>query len=441
MFLSTRFLNGISRYSTSNGIRRSLHHHTLNSSVDGSSIYGLKNNIFKNQALSSYQGESWQKLTSDLLRPNTFYIYLDKASLDAPHLYAGHILSFLTNDSGLVEESCISLRNGAAVDDRTLVFRLSNGTIRHGRVYNIKLRGLKDEFDNFLFNRADSNKPVDQDVQRYLIGLPLDCSDINGLLERIRLVKLMCSNREYILHSGIIDNKSVQPLNCITGFYRGVNVIGTESDPSPQMALWSYLRFIWGAKERDVFIAGTGLRDPKIERDYDDILRVRDSKLGHYRPPRPTTSIGFGRRQFGTLASPIRKDASYSVWDRLSESDKLQSALDTDEPENADVAYYKGRAFTDIGPQYSGYAIAAFRDALQLCQPHEVELRRKCEEELHRLDNDSAELVVSVNTQPSMEIHEGSQIQHLLRDLQDLKNLVIRQQRSIERLERKIDGT
>ena len=436
MFSPARFLNAISKYCISDSIRRSLHHSTLNSSIDGTIIHGLKNNIFKNQTLSSYQDESWYKLTSDVLRRNTYYIYLDKATLDTRHLYAGHILSFLTNDRGLVEESCVSLRNGTVVNSKTLMFTLPNGSVRQGRVYKVRFRDLKDELYNFMFNRADSNKPIDRDVQRYLIGLPLDRLDINNLLERIRLVKLMCSKAEYILHSGTIDNKSVQPFNCITGFYTGVNVIGKESDPSPQMALWSYLRFVWGVKERDEFIAGNGVRDSKIEKVHDDILKLRDSKMGHYRPPRRITSTNFGKRQFSTLASAhLDEESSYSVWDQLSEDDKLQSALNTDEPENAEVAYYKGRAFKDIGSQYSGHAIAAFRDALQLCQPHEVEMRRKCEEELHQLDTESTESAVSINA----DIHEASAIQHLVRDMQDLKNLVMRQQRSIDQLERKVN--
>lgn len=75
------------------------------------------------------------------------------------------------------------------------------------------------------------------------------------------------------------------------------------------------------------------------------------------------------------------------IWDQLSETDKLQSALDTDEPENATVAYYKGLAFKKFGLKYSGYAIASFLEAFSLCQPDETEMKRKCEDELKKLNS------------------------------------------------------
>lgn len=135
----------------------------------------------------------------------------------------------------------------------------------------------------------------------------------------------------------------------------------------------------------------------------------------------------------GNIATQQNKtmyaNTSYSVWDQLSESDKLQSALDTDEPENAEVAYYKGVAFKDLGPKYSGHAMAAFRDALKLCGPQDVGIKERCESEVQKIEQEDKTPVI-----PS------EQLTQLHNEIGHLKALILAVQRSVDQLVRKLNG-
>lgn len=135
----------------------------------------------------------------------------------------------------------------------------------------------------------------------------------------------------------------------------------------------------------------------------------------------------------GNLAGQQNKtmsaNASYSVWDQLSESDKLQSALDTDEPENAEVAYYKGLAFKDFGHKYSGHAMAAFRHALSLCGPKDVGIKERCESEVQKIEQ-----------QDNTPVIPSEQLTQLQNEIDHLKALILGVQRSVDQLVRKVDG-
>lgn len=78
-----------------------------------------------------------------------------------------------------------------------------------------------------------------------------------------------------------------------------------------------------------------------------------------------------------------------SMWKNFSESDKLQSAMVTDEPPNAEIAYYKGMAYKNFGPEYSADAISAFRCALSLCGPRDSEIKERCESEIRIIETKS----------------------------------------------------
>jgi hypothetical protein len=379
MLLTGKFSHMITR--SCDGFKRSLHHRILNTTDNGSIIYGIRNNLTNPTGRTQYANESWQHITSSMLKHNTFYIYLDKAKLNKDRLYPGHVVSFLTDNNGIIEESCISLRNGTMVDGKVLSYKVSNGTAKRGFVYKVKFLRLKEELDKYLFDRALPQQDENIDDERYLVGLPLDTSEIRTLVDRVRLVKSMYVCEEYILHSGMINDIEVNAFNCVTGFYRGAGVIGTETDPSsrredwdrgvgtpdpsPQMSLWSYLAYIWNMTERNLFLEKTNVRRPGMERVNDDHLRVWDNPHSS-----GGVSRGWGLESSGNIrhyTTMPQKETWVSIWNSMSESDKLQSALTTDEPPNAEVAYYKGVAFKDFGPQYSGHAMAAFRHALSLC--------------------------------------------------------------------------
>jgi hypothetical protein len=281
-------------------------------------------------------------------------------------LHPGHVVSFVTDENGIVENSCISLRNDAMVNGKRLKYQLSNQTVKQGFVHTVKFMELKDELDKYLFNRAKDYR------ERYLLGLQLKSWEIGTLVDRVRLVKSMYSCEEYIIHSGTVNDVEVEAVNCVTGFYRGAGVVGTESDPSsrrqdwdrgvgtpdpsPQMSAWSYLAYIWDLGERDRFLEKTKVRELGVERVHDDQLKAWNPKTtpppGGSRGPNPQPSMNI--RQYTTMPQtpswdhPAKPNVSrggrswQSIWESLSENDKLQSAMVSDHLPNAEVAYYKG---------------------------------------------------------------------------------------------------
>lgn len=420
MLFCSKFLQ--LRTHSSHHFKRSLHYQTLNLDNNGNIIYGFRNNLTRQQGQAEYAKESWQTLTSNMLKRNAFYIYLDKATLKKDRLHPGHVVSFVTDENGIVEESCLSLRNGGMVDGKVLRYQLPNKTVKQGFVHTVRFLGLKEELDEYLFNRA---KNVSLDRERYLLGLPLKPREISRLVDKVRLVKSMYSRQEYIIHSGTVNDVEVDALNCVTGFYRGAGVVGTEPDPSPQMSLWSYLAYIWNLGERDSFLEKTKVRESGVERVHDDQLRAWNPKTTP--PPgsggsKPSRNV----RQYTTMP---QKQSWQSIWKSLSESDKLQSAMVSDIPPNAEVAYYKGLSYKDFGPEYSGDAMAAFRQALSLCGPQDAEIKERCESEIRIIEEQDKTIVIP-----------REQLTQLHNEIDDLKTLVLMMQRSLDLLIRKVDG-
>jgi hypothetical protein len=423
MLICSRFSRLLTR--SSHNFKRSLHHQIYDTSVNGSIIYGFRNNLISQQGKAEYANQSWQHIRSNLLKRNALYIYLDKAKLNKGRLYPGHVVSFITDENGIVEESCISLRNGAKVDGKVLLYQVTDKIARKGFVHKVRFLELKDEFNNYLFDRAVPDKDVSIDDERYLLGLPLKPSEISTLVERVRLVKSLYSSQEYILHSGTVNDVEVDALNCVTGFYRGAGVVGTEPDPSPQMSVWSYLAYIWNVEERDKFLEKTNVREPGLERVHDDHLRP-----WHHNTPSPPRSGGYksssNTRQYTTMP---QKQSWESIWQSMSESDKLQSAIATDEPENAEVAYYKGLAFKDFGPKYSGHAMAAFRQALSFCGPKDATIKERCESELRIIE-----------AQNKTQVIPSEQLTQIHNEIDHLKDLILAVKKSVDQLVRKVDG-
>jgi hypothetical protein len=54
------------------------------------------------------------------------------------------------------------------------------------------------------------------------------------------------------------------------------------------------------------------------------------------------------------------------LWNKLCERDRIEYALAVSEPENAEVAFYKGKGFKSLGTEYAGAAIAAFTLAAKM---------------------------------------------------------------------------
>ena len=83
---------------------------------------------------------------------------------------------------------------------------------------------------------------------------------------------------------------------------------------------------------------------------------------------------------FSSSANEARgRSSNLRYWNSLPEEDKLNHALSTSYPENAEIAYYQGKAFKKLGSGYAGDALAAFRQAVQM---DEKTYRDLCEKEI-----------------------------------------------------------
>lgn len=412
------------------GYRRFLHFDAVKKCKKRRALFQLKNNITTDQSLPTYTEESWQTLISQVLTRDTMYVYVDKAKLDQNAIYPGHILSFMTDDQGIMEDSCLSLRNGQIYSGKLLEYTLQNKITQRGYVYGIRFWNLKDDFGKFFFGKANAKGSLDLRRQRYLIGLPLDGFSKEAILERIGCVKSEYQNKDYILHGGKVNGQKVGARNCVNGFYSGMNVVGTESNPSPQMALWSYLRFIWGIEEREDFIAETKLREHQIERTHDDMLIRAQIPNTIY----PTSGSGTiptsekSKRHFSTRAfqngTNVDVDDWESLWIKFSEDEKLQNALIIDQPLTAEMAYYKGQALNRMGLEYAEDAIRAYRDGTEMSTGGNNEWRSKLEQEIKILEQllDRQETKSEANLQDYVD-HEFDEI---FRDLEEQHRLQVK---------------
>lgn len=422
------------RFNRSGPLQRALHHRAIKVSTEGTVLTELKNNITARQTVSSYNDDSWNDLVTNLLVKNQLYIYVDKARLKKARLFPGHIFTFLTDNHGIIKDSCVSLRNGRMVENKALLFRLWNNPQQERRqaVYRVRFNQVKEEFYDFFLKRAEPSLAVEQDHARYLAGLSLENYNVDLLLEKIKGVLATYLDKEYILHSGRVNGESVRALNCITGFYEGLSVIGTEPDPSPQMALWSYLMFIWGPSSRDRFIEGTDLKVDQNERTHDDVLSTTVGTANLHKKVIGVTKPNYSnKRHFSTLA---QRDKKTSIWDTFSEEEKIQCGIVTDYPETSEVAYYKGLGFKDLGLQYAGYAIAAFRDAIDLSPVESIDVVQKCQQQineirdsLHRENLKRSELGFR---HPELNEYLEQEYQSLIKDLE------VQHQQQLQRVKR-----
>jgi hypothetical protein len=158
-------------------------------------------------------------------------------------------------------------------------------------VRSIKYLDFEEELVESILKYAREDISVKSGPKRFLIGIPLavlkdglenqgvNFSDIKKLkeflIQSVQLAKDKFRYKEFILCDGEVDGKPVKSLNCVAGFYEVLQVKGSQSNPSPQMAAWSYLKFIIGPILRDELIADFTLREEGIERTYDDPLESK----------------------------------------------------------------------------------------------------------------------------------------------------------------------
>lgn len=266
----------IKRYTPSFFQKSDLHYSVLSTLPNKSFIAELKNDHRRDEGEEEYINRSWRDLQS-IVVSSSMYIYVDKAVLRG-HIYPGHIATFLTNSKQeIIDSSSVSLRNGERVEDKKLIYQFPHDKDKIERispVWKVKFYSIEDEFKKFMFSRANKGLPVNEDKRRFLISIPITVLNKTeeDLLNMVNEVISKYGGKEYILCPGNVGTEIIQALNCITAFYSSLGVEGIEPNPSPQMAAWSFIKLIQGAADRDTLIEGTGLREMKKERTYDDEL-------------------------------------------------------------------------------------------------------------------------------------------------------------------------
>jgi hypothetical protein len=106
----------------------------------------------------------------------------------------------------------------------------------------------------------------------------------------------------------------------------------------------------------------------------------------------------------------------------------------------------KACLYKDFGADYSGDAIAAFRWALLLCGPQDVEIKERCESEIRIIESPSCTNGSQGNqrdpeTEDKTVVIPREELTLLHNEIDDLKALILAVQRSVEQLVRKVDRT
>ncbi|MBX9587343.1 MAG: hypothetical protein K2X50_08805 [Gammaproteobacteria bacterium] len=219
-----------------------------------------------------------------VLKADSLYILVEKAIAKNSRVEfrgQGHITSFVTNQNREVDKDLtVSLRPGAPVKvkigDEYGPIKLTysyaylnkdNTTEESIRVRHVQFAPLEFELMNVL-NEAMSKTQV----ERFLIELPLHTlnTKLKDHITQTKDLKETLLSKWFIILDGHVGGKPFKSLNCVTGFYGRFFLRSTTTNPSPQMAAWSYLAHSFGTTYRDKFISGTKLRAPGVERTYDD---------------------------------------------------------------------------------------------------------------------------------------------------------------------------
>lgn len=267
------------KYSTrffTNFFARKISTKVASTSPNGSVIYHLSHDRQIKDSEELYSQRSLNQF-SKILKPHHYYILVNKGVLSQNGILdPGHIASFLTNDSSsIIQDSCMSLRPADVIPNKTLVYKIEHDNInraRTARVSRVKFLTIEEELKNHFFKNAEYN--ITGKV-RFLIEIPINLLHISEIeiIEATKMTIQRHKNGEFVLCAGKIDNEPVKQLNCVIGFQGSLKLRGADPNPSPQMAAWSYLRFIFGEFCRDELVCNSGLRIEKVERTYDDMLQ------------------------------------------------------------------------------------------------------------------------------------------------------------------------
>jgi hypothetical protein len=189
---------------------------------------------------------------------------------------AGHIASFSTDENCDID-LVMSLRSNKLLKKDAL----GNHLKVHGELIGVKLDqylfgiefvSLENEFKSHFFGK---------DIKtRLLFGIPMNAEQRALIKHHVEETKKGYKDGNYILIDGTVNDIYTHAINCCTGFLSGNNLRrGDKEDPSPQLTLWSFLRFVLGEELRDKLIVNTNIKDGCIFTE-DDNIDWLDSESG-----------------------------------------------------------------------------------------------------------------------------------------------------------------
>lgn len=268
--------------------RTALQHRRLHTEVVNSHpnavIHKLTNDIKPLESEEAYTKRSlWE--FSTILRKNSMAIYVEKAhlkyclALNSYLLSPGHIASFKTSDNASIPENqFMSLRNGAKKSEERLTYRLSHDPFKKERITFMYephfVPSLETELSIYFLQKAD---PKVSHEPRYLISFSE--KHIAYHEKFAENVFNIIKNQKYYLLADAKNQRGEMfyAFNCVNAVYNSFGIQGKIPSPSPQMAAWSTLKYVFGESTRDEIIEDTNLRTPANERIDDDELTLTQS--------------------------------------------------------------------------------------------------------------------------------------------------------------------
>ena len=232
------------------------------------------------------------------LKPNFFYLMCEKATssinveTQQRELGArGHVSCFSTDSQGaIISDSELSLRSGTRVPNKflnfTLTYKDGDTETLETSVWKVNFTSTKEDVIKFI----DKANPKDmrQGARKlWLFGISFNSMPkeylLEAIIEGVKETKTEYQDQDFILANGRIIHPDditkpiyqASTVNCVKGVYGLIRVTGNVDNPSPQMAVWSILKFLLGKEQVDQLIQSTVFKDPSLERtDDDELIRV-----------------------------------------------------------------------------------------------------------------------------------------------------------------------
>lgn len=359
-------------------------------------LHLLQNNLQPKEENEAYNNQYWKLFQEQIVQPDSFCILVKKGIVklrESPKkpllITPGHVACFITNPDRSIDSTySVTLHPDKLLEEDKVLSDL----VSQPRS-TIRFLSIKDDMMN-LFKLAKATQVPSRRYEHYLAQIPLPQFNVRDLQHSILQTNTNLANEKYAICRGTLNGVEIEELNCVTGFYNSANVIGSVVNPSPQMSLWSFLNHYFGFEIKTELIKNSNLQGENGERTDDDQLTIRNKSLSIREPAVTRKASVHGRRNFSTLmhtldslyskhSTPVTSNLNFNAFERIhplpeqsnvikrgwttfSPQEKKDIAIRFDFPGDAEVAYYKGLGFSDLGSEYITAAIIGFEQAIKL---------------------------------------------------------------------------